>query len=223
MKNLILKNGNYCLYQVGSSYLRKIAEFIVTQNYKHHLDLKNVIVQTDEIDNVYREEVELADNSLIYIVEDLLGKMIGCIRVAKWDKTKQLPVHKIFNINPLDFINSLDYSTFWHVGRFAVDSCIGAKNISLFKLLMIYAIYPVFNSLNGYLIAECDSKLLRVMKLLGIDMKALSGGIHYLGSETIPVFTDKNGLMRFYNTYIHMYHVKRTFLKQNNFLVNTPR
>ena len=74
----------------------------------------------------------------------------------------------------MDFINYLNDSTFWHVGRFAVESYIEATNISLFKQLMIFAIYPVLNSLNGYLIAECDSKLLREMKLTGIDMKALT-------------------------------------------------
>lgn len=209
MKNLILKNENYSLYQVGTSYLRKIAKFIVTQNYKHHHDSNNLQVPIHEIESVYREEVELVDNSYIYIVENTIGEMIGCIRVAKWDKKKQLPIQKIFNINPLDFINYLNDSTFWHVGRFAVDSCIEATNISLFKQLMIYAIYPVLNSLNGYLIAECDSKLLRVMKLIGIDMKALSIGIHYLGSETIPVYTDKNGLKKFYDKYIHMHHGRK--------------
>lgn len=66
---------------------------------------------------------------------------------------------------------------------------------------MIYAITPICEQQNSYMIAECDSKLLRVMGLLGISTVRLGSGVHYLGSETIPVYSNRMGLMSFYYKY----------------------
>jgi hypothetical protein len=208
MKKFITQNGNYCIYEVGVEYLYDVAEFIVKENYKHHKGYYDLTDIEDEIDSVYQEELFFRNTSRIYIAENQNHQMVGCIRVMKWDKTNILPIQKIFNINPLNYINSTQDSSYWHVGRFAVNSCAGISNLSLFKQLMIYAIYPIYQEKDGYMIAECDSKLLRVMNLLGINTVWLSNGIHYLGSETIPVYADKKGLNRFYDAYYHLYSSK---------------
>lgn len=127
----------------------------------------------------------------------------------KWNKVVLLPIQKIFNINPLDCINSSCNSTYWHVGRFAIDSCMEIPSVSLFKQLMAYAIHPIYQEQDGFMIAECDSKLLRVMNLLGIKTVRLSNGLNYLGSETIPVYADKKGLTAFYQKYGGIYPVER--------------
>ena len=67
---------------------------------------------------------------------------------------------------------------------------------------MMYAIYPIYQEREGYMIAEVDSKLLRIINLLGMDTVRLGSGINYLGSETIPVYADKEGLSKFYQSYI---------------------
>lgn len=61
----------------------------------------------------------------------------------------------------------------------------------LFRQLMMCAIYPIYQEKNGYMIAECDSKLLRIVNLSGIDTVRLGNSVYYLGSNTIPVYADK--------------------------------
>lgn len=202
MKQFIEQNGNYCIFRVDSEYLHQIAEFIVMANYSHHSPKMFPADIKEEIKAVYQEELTYISSSQVFLVENNNGKMIGCIRVMKWNKINELPIQKIFNINPLDFIHDIQpTSSIWHIGRFAVDSCADVSSVSLFKQLMVYAIAPICQELHSYMIAECDSKLLRVMGLLGIDTIQLGKGIHYLGSETIPVYSTKEGLQNFYNKF----------------------
>lgn len=208
MKKLITRNENYSIYEVGAKYLYDVAEFVVKENYRHHKRESAITGMEDEIEFVYQEELSFCQTSRVYIVENKSSLMIGCIRVMKWNETNILPIQQIFNINPVCYINGIRSYSFWHVGRFAVDSCAGIPSLSLFKQLMIYAIHPIYQEKDGVMIAECDSKLLRVMNLLGIKTVDLSKGVHYLGSETIPVYADKNGLSRFYNKYCHLYDSK---------------
>lgn len=202
MKQFVKRHGSYSIFKVDSQYLHKIAELVVKANYNHHGEniCSNDIEK--EIQGVYMEELEYASSSQLYIAEDNSEQIIGCIRVMKWDLRHKLPIQKIFNINPLDYIsNTLKDPTFWHIGRFAIDSCANVPNLSLFKQLMMYAITPICQQQNSYMIAECDSKLLRVMGLLGISTVRLGSGVHYLGSETIPVYANRKGLLSFYYKY----------------------
>lgn len=202
MKQFVKRHGSYSIFKVDSQYLHKIAELVVKANYNHH---RENICSNDiekEIQGVYMEELEYASSSQLYIAEDNSEQIIGCIRVMKWDLRYKLPIQKIFDINPLDYIsNTPKNPTFWHIGRFAIDSCANVPNLSLFKQLMMYAITPICQQQNSYMIAECDSKLLRVMGLLGISTVRLGSGVHYLGSETIPVYANRKGLLSFYNKY----------------------
>ena len=50
---------------------------------------------------------------------------------------------------------------------------------------------------NSIAFAECDSKLLRVMNLMGIKADVIGDSINYLGSETIPVSMNYEGLKGF--------------------------
>lgn len=202
MKQFIEQCGNYCIFRVDSEYLHEIAEFIVMANYNHHSPKIFPAKIREEIEAVYQEELTYISSSQVFLVENNNGKMIGCIRVMKWDRVNELPIQKIFNINPLDCIHDIQpVNSIWHIGRFAVDSCGDVSSISLFKQLMVYAITPICQEVHSYMIAECDSKLLRVMGLLGIDTIQLGKGIHYLGSETIPVYSTKEGLLNFYNKF----------------------
>ncbi|WP_278566101.1 hypothetical protein [Prevotella melaninogenica] len=97
-------------------------------------------------------------------------------------------------MNPQKLLNS--YYHLWHIGRFAIKQEYG-NNGKLFKLLMLYAISPIFQYKEGVLLAEADEKLLRVMKILRIDAHPLSKGKEYIGSVTIPMMVTKEGLMEF--------------------------
>jgi hypothetical protein len=63
---------------------------------------------------------------------------------------------------------------------------------------MVSAIAPICEQKKGIAFAECDSKLLRIMNLLGIKTKIIGNSINYLGSETIPISMNYNGLKDFY-------------------------
>ena len=202
MKKIVEQNKSCSIFRVDSEYLRKIAEFVVKANYSHHTGGVYPENISDEIDAVYQEEKKFASTSQLYIAENSDGKMIGCIRVAKWDLVNELPIKRIFNIDPLERINNIEpTSSVWHVGRFAVDSHAGISTISLFKQLMIYAITPICKEVGSYMVAECDCKLLRVMELLEIETIRLGDGIHYLGSETIPVYATREGLLNFFHRF----------------------
>lgn len=181
----------------------ELSEFVVRENYKHHIgyDIPSERL-IDETEAVYREESLYADASTIFVVRNIQErKIIGSIRVFKWDKKIILPVQKIFGIKPLSFIHSGKDCSYWHIGRFAVDSFAGIPTVTLFKQLMIYAVHPIVCDKKSYMIAETDSKLLKVMNALGIKTEQLGRSLFYLASETVPVYSSKTGLLSFYEHY----------------------
>lgn len=202
MEKLIYVNGQYNIWQLtGVDCFQELAEFVVRENYKHHARyLSNESIQ-NEINSVYQEELQYIDNSMIFIVRNNAGKIIGSIRVFKWDRKKDLPIQKIFDINPLIAVHSEKDYNFWHIGRFAIDSFAGIPTITLFKQLLIYAVHPIVCDSKSYMIAETDSKLLKVMNVLGIETTRLGDSKFYLASETIPICSSKKGLFTFYTHY----------------------
>lgn len=56
---------------------------------------------------------------------------------------------------------------------------------------MVYAVHPIVCENESYMIAETDSKLLKVMNALGIKTVQLEQSVDYLASETIPVCSSK--------------------------------
>mgnify|MGYP000314613774 FL=1 len=206
MEKLIYTNGQYNIWQlVGKENLNELAEFVVRENHKHHVgDFSSESIK-NEIYSVYQEELQYIDNSTIFVVRNDAGKIIGSIRVFKWDRKKTLPLQKIFGINPLTAIHSETDYNYWHIGRFAIDSLAGIPTVILFKQLMVYAVHPIICDSKSYMIAETDSKLLKVMNALGIETVRLGHSINYLASETIPVYSSKNGLLLFYSHYENLY------------------
>lgn len=201
MEKLIYSNDYYGIWQSGKENLYELAEFVVSENYKHHANGRTLETIKNEILSVYQEELQYIDNSIIFVVRNNAGKIIGSIRVFKWDKKKGLPIQKIFGINPLLSIHSESNYSYWHIGRFAIDSFAGISTITLFKQLMVYAVHPIICDKKSYMIAETDSKLLKVVNAIGIRTVQLGPPVNYLASETIPVCSSKKGLLFFYNRY----------------------
>jgi hypothetical protein len=98
MKESVFQNKNYSIYRVGKESLPNMAEFVVKENYKHHIVSKPVENIKKEIETVYQEELSFTNRSQIYIAENEHKRMIGCIRVMRWNLTATLPIQKIFNI-----------------------------------------------------------------------------------------------------------------------------
>lgn len=66
---------------------------------------------------------------------------------------------------------------------------------------MALAIQPIVGDSDSYMIAEIDSKLLKVMNALGFVTNQLGDSIYYLTSETVPISSSKQGIMGFYSKY----------------------
>ncbi|WGH75229.1 hypothetical protein P8625_14305 [Tenacibaculum tangerinum] len=81
---------------------------------------------------------------------------------------------------------------------------------------MVCAISPVCSHTENIAFAECDSKLLREMSLLGIKAKVVGKSINYLGYETIPVSFSYTDLIRFYEQNKYLIS-KQSLLEETTF------
>ncbi len=173
-----------------------LAEFVVSENMKHHSnDIRSDTYKKDVL-SIYSEEMSFFDNSEVFVLKNYLEHILGSIRILKWNYVDQLPLQKIFGIDPLKCIGNTSFNNIWHIGRFAIKKEI--RDITLFKKLMVCAISPVCRKRENIAFAECDRKLLRVLSLLGIKTSIIGKSINYLGSETIPISIAYDGLIGFY-------------------------
>jgi hypothetical protein len=177
--------------------LTELAKFVVEENFSHHCENVTTKELVNDTQEVYDEELHYFKDSEIFVAKDFSGNIQGSIRVIKWDYKARLPIQKIFDIDPLTLLSySEKLSSVWHIGRFATKKNI--KDKTLFRRLMVCAIAPICEQKNGVAFAECDSKLLRIMNLLGIKTEVIGTAINYLGSETIPISMSYDGLKEFY-------------------------
>lgn len=202
MEKLIATFEDYSIFKADAKCINELSQFIVVENYKHHVGTVEASQIADDIADVTKEELALyGDNTYIYIARDNQEKMLGSIRVFLWNRQSELPLEKIYGINPLEAIHSDVKFNYWHVGRFAIDSTSGISTFTLFKRLMALAVQPIVGDSDCYMIAEIDSKLLKVMNALGFVTNQLGDSIYYLTSETVPISSSKQGIMGFYSKY----------------------
>ena len=201
MDKLIATHDNFSIWQLSENGLSDLAMFVVKENYKHHQNYdctELTITQKEELEDVLKEERSYYENSKIFVAKNDKNKIIGAIRLMQWNKTDELPITKLFGINPLSKGEHKTSSNIWHIGRFAVES--GGTNstrMNLFRVLMMYAVAPICKYQDGLMYAECDSKLLRAINGLGLEARTLDEGIEYLGSKTIPICIGRNGMLEF--------------------------
>jgi hypothetical protein len=205
MEKKVASFEKYEIFLADQLCLDEISRFIVKENYVHHLKTKSEPRLDADIFDVFTEENYLySPNSKIYIARTYKGQIIGCIRSFRWDKQKILPIEKIYGINPLRAIHEGEKCNFWHIGRFAVTKLSRITTITLFKQLMVLAVKPIVEDKDSCLIAEVDSKLLKVANALGLDTCQVGQPINYLASETIPIFASKKGVSKFYSKYSYL-------------------
>jgi len=203
-----MKSQNY-FEKLEMDQLSELANFVVNENMSHHTDNEEETEHIqDMITKMYYEDLNLFFNSEFFVSKDSSGEIEGVIRIVKWDYNQELPIQKLFQIDPLKLSNRKRRTPIWHIGRFATRKNIGDR--LLFKKLMVYAIAPLCRKKRGLAFAECDSKLLRAMKLLGIKAKVLGKSINYLGSETIPISLDYEGLKEFYQQNKRLIHRRKS-------------
>ena len=121
MEKQIATFKDYAIFMADKSCLNEIANFVVRENYSHHMSSFTEEKINEDIKSVLEEEKYLYDDkSHIYIARDAFGNIVGCIRSFHWDKHKILPIEKIYGINPLDVVHGETKYNYWHIGRFAV-------------------------------------------------------------------------------------------------------
>ena len=202
MEKKVASFKEYEIFVADKSCLNEIANFVVRENYSHHISSFTEKEVKEDIKSVLEEEEYLYNKkSRIYIAKDFSGKMIGCIRSFHWDKHKILPIEKVYGINPLSAIHKEAKYNYWHIGRFAIAKDSGISTLTLFKRLMALAVKPIVEDKYSYMIAEIDSKLLKVMKVLGFGTRQIGKSIDYLTSETVPVCSSKRGIKGFFSKY----------------------
>ena len=201
-KLTIMMNTNNYLEKLRIEEIINLSKFVVQENFKHHLegDLPNDYEKN--VKSILKEEMSYRKNAHIFVSKDTSGNILGSVRVLKWNYVDILPLEKIFNINPLLEVEDIPLNTIWHVGRFAVKKEV--KGIALFKQLLVCAAAPVCQNEGNIAFAECDSKLLRILNLLGVKATVLGEPVNYLGSETIPISMSYDGLIDFYNQNKHL-------------------
>ena len=174
-----------------------MAEFIVRENYVQH---QSAIVPSDDFLNTVQalalEDYLIFEDS-VFCVALKNSEIVGSVKITRWNENISLPIQSLFDIDPAIFVNK-GFKSVWHIGRFAISKSEkdGAK---LLKNLIAIAIYPVCEADNSIMLAECDSKFVRVLNMIGLRTETLASGINYLGSETLPVYSTQEWLAFFLN------------------------
>ena len=190
-----------------------MAEFIVKENYHQHQSLLGLPDEyQDTVNNLFWEDAQIFKNS-VFCIATRNEEIVGSVKITKWNPNIVLPIQKLFNIHPGQLLSE-HVKSIWHIGRFAISK--NAKDgASLLKSLISIAIYPICKSNKSLMLAECDSKFVRVLNLIGIQTHTLAPGISYLGSETLPVCSTQEWLSLFLNKSNH-YNDAADFYKRIN-------
>lgn len=170
-------------YQMSNENTDELIHFIINENHLHHCK----IVAAEDIDfaiQILCAEEKQYLNSHIFIA--MSNNIIcGSIRIFQKTATQILPIEKIFNINVEDVVGA--ETPIYHIGRFAISKGADKKGFHIFKTLIALALQIAQQSQGGTVFAECDIKLLRTIRLLGIEAESIGAPILYLGSETVPI------------------------------------
>ena len=199
---------NSPLFEITQNEIFCMSKFVVTENFNQAKVFSNTYQK--EIDSVYREEMELLQNSRIFLFKNDVDDLIGTIRVLKWDFISPLPIQKRYGVDPFLSIEGDAINDIWHIGRFTIKK--GIRDTNLLKKLLVCAIAPVCAHKDNIAFAEIDVNLLRVARLMGITAKTVGKSIAYLGCETVPVSMSYNGLIDFYNENKHLVSTQKSIV-----------
>lgn len=145
------------------------------------------------------------------------GQIVGSAKVTRWDQRIILPIQNLFNIDPSNLVVEQKVTSLWHIGRFAISRS-EKDGAGLLKKLITLAIYPICMSIDSIMVAECDKKFVRGLNLLGIQTGLLGRGIHYLGSETLPIYSTTEWLSNFLVRSPYLKEVKDIYDRDDSFL-----
>ena len=215
MKELVKEFDAFSLWKItGKVELEKLSRLVISVNYKHHLNQQSY--PNDEFIKIYGEDIQALSNSDFYAIYDNKNEIFASVKCQKWNNSTILAIEKDFRIDLMYFIRGLNFQPreVFHIGRFVIDqdkirknTLLRQKRLDILKLLMYYALFPVFNSSYNIFFCECDEKLFSKLNLLGLYPQTIGTPMEYMGSETIPIFCDYNGIKEFFNRNKNINHV----------------
>ncbi|CAL2095809.1 N-acyl amino acid synthase FeeM domain-containing protein [Tenacibaculum sp. 190524A02b] len=179
--------------------LFKLIQFIVKENYTHHAVNENTSSLFEECYELYKEEALFFENSIYYVVKSLRGSIVAGIRICKY-KEVSLPIEKVFGIDIKKFVTPKQ--PIFHIGRFAIHK--NCKSLVLLKQLLVLALAPLTKNKQSVAFAECDAKLYKILRMLGIKVSAIGKPLVYLGSTTIPIIIQFKDFIRFYKAHKYL-------------------
>lgn len=180
----------YYISVIGANELYQAIEFVIKTNYKMH----NYAVDNQEFESavrvIYESEKKIFEKSIFYIVRDSENKIVGSLRVLI-GKQSEFDFMDGFGINVVGNI--------CHIGRFAIDQY-GKNKMGgrLFKHLILIAFSHVCQCADNVLVAECDLKLVHVLKKMNIGIVEIGVPFMCLGSETIQVYAPYQNIAEYY-------------------------
>lgn len=217
MKELVKEFDEFSLWKItGKTELKKLSKLVIDVNYKHHLHQQ--YYPHDEFLKIYEEDIRALSDSNFYAIYNNDNEIIAAVKCQKWNKLTELAIEKDFRVDLRYFIQGLHFQPFeiFHIGRFVIDqekirrnNALMQKRLTVLKLLMHYALIPVFQNNLNIFICECDEKLFSKLNFLGLYPRIIGTPKEYLGSKTIPIYCDFNGIKDFFFQNKNINHVSQ--------------
>lgn len=198
MKELVKKCEVFSFWKItGKAELEKLSRLVIDVNYKHHLNQN--CYPSSEFEKVYKEDIQALPDSWFYAIFDNKNEMFASVKCQKWKNSTKLAIEKDFRVDLRYFVHGLNFQPkeIFHIGRFVIDQDkirksrrLRQKRLVILKLLMYYALLPVFSNESNIFFCEYDERLFPKLNLLGLYPQIIGSPTEYLGSKTIPIYCD---------------------------------
>ena len=189
-------------YKMRNDNIQDVIIFVIDENLLHHREIITAEDLQFRRQQLYSEEKQYA-NAHIFVAMSQ-HNICGSIRIFQKTPAQILPIEKKFDIKIQNFASG--EIPVYHIGRFAVSKGSDKKGFHIFKTLIALALRVAQKDFGGIVFAECDVKLLRTIRLLGIEAEAIGKPTLYMGSETVPIKLPWAGY--------------QGFLEKNNYLLD---
>ena len=205
----MIQNIEY--YKMCHENVDELIHFVINENHLHHREIVTVEQINSTRQLLCTEEKQYVNSQIFVAMSDSI--ICGSIRIFQKTVTQILPIEKIFNINVEDLVGA--GTPIYHIGRFAVSKGADKRGFHIFKTLIALALQVAQQGQGGIVFAECDVKLLRTIRLLGIEAESIGAPILYLGSETVPIKLPWAGYQVFLEKNKNVLNRKHQILKKD--------
>lgn len=192
MKKEIGYIHEYRICQIDKDDISEVVKFVVKTNYKKHHFMADSEFINSEIAQICDFEEKIFNRSVFYAIIDKNQQIVGALRVSKENK---------YELKLPDTIDLSSVNKVYHIGRFAIDQTNNNLNIELFKRLINIAFSLVCQDKNNILIADCDTKLCRILRKMGIGLIPVGAPFFCVGSETVSVYLPYDNVIKYYLEY----------------------